>query len=256
MQGEGLLERDLQVYLPPGDGPYPVLYMQDGQNLFDPDGAFGSWDMQGAVAEVGGDLIVVGIVGSADRMEDYAHTGDYLEDLGSVEAKGALYAAFVVERVKPLIETRYPTGAIAGVMGSSMGGLISLYIAHLYPETFAFAGSLSGSLGWGRLSLDGPVMQELYEPEGVRDFVIYVDSGGSDGGDGCTDEDQDGFFEDDPNSSDFYCSTRQFADAMAALGYTWNTNLYHWHEPGAPHNETAWAARVAGPLGIFAGLGR
>ena len=45
--------------------------------------------------------------------------------------------------------------------------------------------------------------------------------------------------------------TRQFADALAGAGYTWDTTLFHWHEPGAPHNEAAWAARVWRPIEQF-----
>ena len=84
--------------------------------------------------------------------------------------------------------------------------------------------------------------------------MVFVDSGGSDGGDGCTDPDADGLPEDDPNQSDNYCTNRQFADALSGAGYTWNTDLYHWHEVDAPHNEAAWAARVDRPLGIFLSL--
>ena len=85
----------------------------------------------------------------------------------------------------------------------------------------------------------------------MHPFRVYVDSGGGDGGDGCTDPDQDGSFEDDPNASDNYCETRQFADGLAAHGYAWDTQLWHWHEPDAPHSEAAWADRLHRPFDVF-----
>jgi hypothetical protein len=88
--------------------------------------------------------------------------------------------------------------------------------------------------------------------------VLYVDSGGGPGGDGvCTDPNGDGSPADDPDGADNYCTTRAFADAMAAsgyAGYVWDVDLFHWWEPGAPHSESAWADRVARPLGIFVAL--
>ena len=59
----------------------------------------------------------------------------------------------------------------------------------------------------------------------------------------------------DENERDNYCATRAFADALAAMGYEYQKDLYHWHEPGALHNEAAWAARVDKSLRIFKFLG-
>ena len=117
---------------------------------------------------------------------------------------------------------------------------------------------MSGTLGWGRFdeSATGPAIQEQYLAQDPLATVIFVDSGGGDGGDGCTDVDGDGLPEDDPNDSDNYCTNRAFADALAAHGYVWGETLHHWHEPGATHNEAAWAARVHRPLQIFADLAR
>jgi S-formylglutathione hydrolase FrmB len=139
-------------------------------------------------------------------------------------------------------------------MGSSLGGLISLHIADTYPDRYDFVASLSGTLGWGRFGQENPVMEEIYVAAGHRDFAIYVDSGGDDGGDGCDDADGDGFVEDDPNDGDNYCANRAFADAMAGNGYTWEQDLWHWHDAGAEHNEAAWAGRVDMPLSIFLSL--
>ena len=97
-------------------------------------------------------------------------------------------------------------------------------------------------------------MESLWSSVEPMDLVVYVDSGGSDGGDGCVDLDGDGLPEDDPNDDDNYCVNRQFADAMATHGYVWDESLFHYWDSYASHNEAAWAGRVDRPLGVFADL--
>jgi hypothetical protein len=229
-----LAPRELRVYVPPGAGPWPVLYAHDGQNLFDPGAIWGGWRLDDAIVEVGGGVLVVGIDNTWDRLDEYTHVPD---DIGYVVGGRAdEHVALVVDVIRPAIERVYGSTGRDGLLGSSLGGLVSL---------------MSGTLGWGRFAADGPVMEELWLDGGVRGPVVYVDSGGGDGGDGCSDPDRDGFPEDDPNSDDNYCENRQFADALAAAGYTWSVDLFHWHEPGAEHDELAWASRVALPLSLF-----
>jgi hypothetical protein len=250
LEERGLLPRDVVVHVPAGSGPWPVLYLQDGQNLFDPDASWGGWQLQTALASLPSDILAVGIHSTADRLDEYSHT---VEDLDGhlLGGRGDDYATLVQEDLRPHIEATYGTTGLDGVLGSSMGGLISLYIAHLYPKAFDFAGSMSGTLWWGLSGMENPSIEDLYAEAGVRAPVLYLDSGGSDGGDGCQDPDEDGFPEDDPNATDNYCITRQFADRMASVGYTWEQNLFHWHQADAEHNEAAWAARVNLPLEVF-----
>jgi hypothetical protein len=249
--GSDLSARELRLYVPAGAGPWPVLVVHDGQNLFDPEATFGYWQLADHVAEVG-DILVVGIDNAgAARMDEYVQDEDRIDGT-TYGGKGPDYAAFVIEDVVPLIADHYPTTDHLGVMGSSLGGLISLTIADLYPDDVDFVASMSGTLGWGKFELDNPVIEEAYVAAGVRDFVVYVDSGGSQGSDGgCFDPDDDGFPEDDPDDADNYCMNRHFADALAENGYTWDVDLIHWHEPGAGHNEAAWGARVERPLELF-----
>ena len=60
--------------------------------------------------------------------------------------------------------------------------------------------------------------------------------------------------DDDLDGSDNYCETLQMRDVLSAEGYTFDTDLWHWWEPGAEHNEVAWAARVGRPLELFAAM--
>ncbi|TNE91983.1 MAG: hypothetical protein EP330_03240 [Deltaproteobacteria bacterium] len=249
LQAEGLAARDLRVFVPPGAGPFDVLYAHDGQNLFDPNALWGGWRLQTALAEQP-PMLVVGIDNTLDRANEYTHVYDAVLDTGG---GGAAYARLVHDHVRPHIEATYGSTGTDGLLGSSLGGLVSLVVADADPTAWDFVGSLSGTLGWGKLGSDNELIVERWE-QAPRGPVIYVDSGGSAGLDGCTDPNGDGYPVDDPDDSDNYCANRDFADRLAAGGYTWDANLFHWHEEGAPHNEAAWAARVSRPLAIFAAL--
>ncbi|MGI5830351.1 MAG: alpha/beta hydrolase-fold protein [Bradymonadia bacterium] len=248
--GQGLKPRTLRVYVPAGSGPWPVLYAHDGQNLFSPYAIGNGWKLREALAQISANFLVVGIDNTEDRMNEYTHVDDKV--FGEVfVSKGKEYAAFVHDDVRNFIEKQYPTKELRGLMGSSLGGLISLYIAHLYPDSYDIALSLSGTLAWGRFGLDNTTMLKLYQNAGKRDFTIYADSGGGPG-DGCSTGQEDAHK--DENDRDNYCATKAFVDGLSAMGYEYEKNLYHWHEPEAEHNEAAWAARVFRPLTLFKNL--
>ncbi len=252
---EGLPARPVHALVPPGGGPWPTLYVQDGQNLFDPGAPWGGWRMREAAAGASRPALIVGIFAGPDRLAEYAHTDDVIGGQ-VVLARGDAYARLVEEQVRPAIEATYGAPTRVGLLGSSMGGLAALSIAQAAPERWDFAGSLSGTLGWGRFGTDGPTIEERFLADPPRGLVVYVDSGGGPGADGCTDPDGDGSVADDPDHRDNYCTNRSFADALAGAGWAWGETLHHWHEPGAAHNEAAWAARVGRPLGIFLDGGR
>lgn len=251
LAGQDLLPRDVRVLVPPGEGPWPVLYVHDGQNVFDPAALHGGWRLDEAVAALARPILVVALDNTADRLDEYAHTEDRV---GGVLYGGDAdrYADLLQLDLRPHVEAVYGSTGLDGLLGSSMGGLASLYVAHAHPGAFDLAASLSGTLGWGRFAEANPTVEELYAAHAQT--VLYVDSGGGAGGGGCVDTDGDGAVEDDPDDADNYCVNRAFADAMAARGYTWDQDLFHWHEPGATHDEAAWAARVDRPLEIFLGL--
>jgi predicted alpha/beta superfamily hydrolase len=242
----GLSPRTIRVWLPEGPATH-VLYLHDGQNLFDPDAIWGGWKLQDTVPA---GMMLVGIDNTAARMDEYTQVAD---DIGSgpIGGLGDDYATFIEDRVRPLITATYGEPAKVGLLGSSLGGLISLHVAYLNPSGYDFAGSMSGTLGWGSIGPHtGETMIERYQASGQQPFVVFLDSGG---GGTCTDGDADGI-QDDGSGSDNYCETNQMRDTLAAAGHTFDVDLFHWHEPGAPHNEAAWAARVFRPLGIFAGI--
>ena len=147
--GNGIPSRGGRIYLPRGYTQnsakrYPVLYMHDGQNVFDPGGSFGSWSAdaaatreitQGRMRET----IIVAVNNTTNRMDEYGtpedgHTGHY-------------YLLYLVNNVKPNIDANYRTLTDlmnTGNMGSSLGGLIAAYIG-LKTNVFGLIGAVSPS---------------------------------------------------------------------------------------------------------------
>ncbi len=228
--------------------PTHVLYTHDGQNLFAPDANSGGWKL---FDQAPAGMMIVGIDNSGARMEEYTHVVDDIGS-GNIGGGGDNYADFVNTTVRELIRDQYGEPAKVGMMGSSLGGLISLSIVDRFPDQYDFVASLSGTLGWGSIGLSNQTMIERYSGKGKRSTFIYVDSGGR--GSGCVDSDQDGIQDDDENATDNYCENKQFESTLVTEGYAYDTDFVHWWEPDAPHNEASWAARVFRPLGIFANL--
>jgi len=239
--------RDLQVYVP-ADGAFThALYAHDGQNLFDPGAQFGYWKLQETVPP---QMLVVGVDNTPARMDEYTHVPDIIQ-VDEIGGQGLAYADFIDGVVRPRMEAAYGPAQVVGTMGSSLGGLISLVIADRFPDRYDMAISMSGTVGWGSISLHNETILERYIAAGKRDFAIYVDSGG----DGtCGDADQDGIDDDDPQASDNYCENAQLHALLTGLGYDEGVDLWYVHAPGQPHNESAWAARVDVPLAAFAAL--
>jgi predicted alpha/beta superfamily hydrolase len=160
---------------------YPVVYMQDGQNLFDEGTAFGEeWGIDETLNALEADCIVVGIDNDEHRMTEYNFHDN--EEYGSGEGKQ--YIEFIVETLKPYIDKHYktkPEREHTQIAGSSMGGLISLYGAMHFPETFGGAGIFSPSL-W--LVPDSPEeLQKLAELNLDLPQRFYFYGGAQEGGD-------------------------------------------------------------------------
>ncbi|MDC3981023.1 alpha/beta hydrolase [Polyangium jinanense] len=257
-------ERTVNVWVPEGTATH-VLYVHDGQNLFDPEAVWGGWMLQSSVP-VG--MMLVGIDNTGiGRMDEYTHVPDIidLDEDGMVEpwgGKGDAYADFVNGTVRKLVADRYGEPPKVGTMGSSLGGLISFHIADRFPDEYEYAASLSGTMGWGKMgeTSKNETLIERYAMHGHRATVLYLDSGGGDPALGqaeneakCKDTDGDGI-EDDVGIGDNACENAQMRDVLVSVGYTLQTDVYHWWEAGAPHNEAAWRARVFRPMDLFKGL--
>lgn len=120
---------------------YPVLYLQDAQNLFNEGSEFGNWEIDkklSLLAEYGrGDLIVIAVDhGSADRIREYVFDNDSV----AKGSEGKKYIRFITDTLKPYVDSNYRTKKereFTGIGGSSLGGLISIYSGFLYPEVYS-----------------------------------------------------------------------------------------------------------------------
>ncbi|WP_293761848.1 alpha/beta hydrolase-fold protein [uncultured Paraglaciecola sp.] len=178
-------QRSIRLYLPPSyqtsEKRYPVVYMHDGQNLFDNmtanEGEWGVDESLNQLAEKHGlELIVVGIDNGGDfRMNELSPWVN--KRFG--EAQGEQYMDFIVEVVKPYIDTNFRTRADrlhTAIMGSSMGGLISHYAVHAYPTVFSKAGIFSPSYWYSQQVFSFTQLKKA--PLDARLYVMYGDKEG------------------------------------------------------------------------------
>jgi enterochelin esterase-like enzyme len=195
--------------------------MQDGQNLFFAGEAFGGqhWMIEETLRVLDAmslvrKAIVVGVY-PQDRMADYTRPG-YEE-----------YGRYLVDEVKPWVDTTYRT--LAGpadtvVMGSSLGGVVSLYLAWQWPGVFGNAACLSSTFGYR------DDLHDRIEREPKRAIKIYLDSGWP---------------------RDNYETTRSMRNTLRARGYRDGEDLFYLAFPNARHDERAWAMRAHIPFQFF-----
>ncbi len=243
--------REVDVWLPPGydNAPerYPVVYMHDGQNVFDPKTSYTGvpWAVDHAAerlmhsGKIRG-VIIVAIWNTADRMLEYmpqkaAHglvpTGvAALRPFPATSVKSDAYLAFIVSELKPFIDHTYrtqPGRAHTFIMGSSMGGLISLYAVVEYPDVFGGAACLSTHWPAGDGAVIDYVANHLPPPETHR---LYFD---------CGTRTLDAAYEPYQNRMDA---------VLRAHGYHAGSNWITRKYPGADHSEASWSQRVDVPL--------
>ncbi len=221
-------KRQVRLYLPPGyagsNKRYPVLYMHDGQNLFDDATAYsGEWKVDetlDALAREGKlELIVVGIDNGQDKRMTELNAWDS-ERFGAGE--GRQYTDFVVKVVKPLVDARYrtlPDRENTAIMGSSMGGLASHYAIAQYPQVFSKAGVFSPAYWTAQPSFafvgDKPV------PKDARLFMLMGEKEGP----------------------QMVADVKRMAQVMNASGHP-ASNMHLKIVPGAEHNEGFWSAEL------------
>jgi enterochelin esterase-like enzyme len=253
-------ERSIDVWLPPGydENPkktFPVLYMHDGQNIFEHSLAFAgqAWKADRTIKHLSHnrkipELIVVAVWNTFYRMREYLpgkpveklkpSTRFTFEDEHDGVPLGDDYLKFLVKELKPFIDKNYRTRPDAQhtlIMGSSMGGLISAYAVCEYPEIFGRAGCLSthwlGSL-LGNCYEFSDVManylrQNLPNPENHK---FYFDFGTLN---------LDSFYEPHQKKIDLIMKEQGYTS-----GENWITEKYAGHD----HNEASWRLRLSVPL--------
>ncbi len=223
-------EHDVIVYLPPGYDEdvarrYPVLYMQDGQNLFDEATSFsGEWRLDEAAeqmidAGLVAPLIMVGIYNAgAYRIDEYTPTRDSARRAGGNADK---YGRMLVDELKPFIDAEYrtlPDAAHTGIGGSSLGGLVSLYLALKYSGIFWNVAVLSPSVWWDNRF----IVRRVRALGSAPPLRVWLSTGTAEG---------DGVV----------AGARRVRDALVAKGWTEGESLHYQEIEGAGHSESAWA---------------
>ncbi len=250
--GPGIRARTVRAWVP-AQPPTHFLYVHDGQNLFDPGAPYGGWRLDLAAGPA---TLVVGIDNSPDRLDEYTQVPDTVTSPPG--GRAAAYVDYLVQVVLPFVEApaRYGPPRRRGVMGSSLGGLVSFYAPLRSPGTFDFAASLSGTMGWGSIgggSHQRTLIEDYQSLGACPDLALYLDSGGGPGpAPGCLDSDGDGLLDDAPGADDNYCENAQLAEVLTTLGC--GPRLTSAWAQGAAHNEAAWRARSPAILDLFEAL--
>jgi predicted alpha/beta superfamily hydrolase len=229
-------QRDLIVYTPPGytEQPsrrFPVLYLHDGQNLFDGATSFipgQDWHVgqtadhfihAGKVEP----LIIIGMYNTKARIREYTPT--HVPKLGGGRADR--YAKFLLEEVRPFIDREYRTlsgSQYTGIGGSSLGGLVSLYLGLKHSRVFGKIAALSPSVWWNQQVILRFAQVATVEPRPR----IWLDIGTREG-------------------QRIVHEVERFRDVLLEKGWRLEQDLHYERVAGAEHNEAAWAQRV-GPF--------
>ncbi|MGI9113981.1 MAG: esterase [Chthoniobacterales bacterium] len=231
--------RDVLVYLPTGyrrfvRRRYPVLYLQDGQNVFDAATAFGGveWGVDETAQRLIRKrliepLIIVAVNNTGnDRIHEYTPTRARAE-AGVQRNKWSRglarkYGKFLTQELKPFIDATYrtcPEAEFTGLGGSSLGGLLTMTLGLWFPEVFSRLAVMSPSVWWD----EQVIVRMAEELEGKLPLRIWLDIGTHETG---------------------WERTRALRDALVEKGWHLYDDLQYTEAEGAGHNESAWAARV------------
>lgn len=228
--------RVIRIWLPDGyeshdeNKRYPVLYMHDGQNLFDAYTAFaGEWRVDeaiGALTDLGyGGSIVVGIDNSNDRLNELSPTWprstigqSYIQN-----PSGEKYASFIIETVKPYIDSNFntnPSAATTGIGGSSMGGVMSLFMALTYPGIFGYGLIFSAAMQVYEANMVDTFIASKNIATNANNLRLYVYAGGQE--------------------SEITRYVQDIRLALEAQSFP-SQNLMTHVDQNRGHNEAAWA---------------
>jgi predicted alpha/beta superfamily hydrolase len=232
-------DRDVLVYLPPGydantNRRYSVLYLHDGQNVFDGATSFiagQEWQVDETAQRLIQErliepLIIVGIYNTPDRISEYTPAPDPKFKGGNADA----YGHMIVEELKPFIDAHYRTKRDpkhTGIGGSSLGALISGYLALKYPNVFGKAAVVSPSVWFANKEILRYIAQQPKKP----DVRLWVDIGTKEG-------------RNEAEAKETVEDARLLRDALVAKHWRLGKDFKYFEAEGAEHNEKAWAARV------------
>jgi predicted alpha/beta superfamily hydrolase len=236
--------RDIYVYLPPSyyetAQPYPVIYMQDGQNLFDRATSYaGEWcvdETMQTLSREGKEAIIVGVTnGGERRLREY---NPYFSNQTAGNL-GDRYVRFLVETVKPRVDECFRTRRgrdSTGIAGSSMGACVSLYAFFAYPEVFGSLGALSHWM-WLRDELTPADVLDFVEESEFVEGKIYLDVGTAEYVDAS-------FVGIDVDSQEMLRGARRLAELLRRKGYRPKEDLLYFEDEGGGHREADWARRL------------
>ena len=231
--------REVLVYLPPGysrfsRNRYPVLYLHDGQNVFDAATSFAGveWGVDETAQRLIRQkliepLIIVAIANMGEeRIHEYAPTPGVIapHDRPKKRSRGmaGIYGRFLIEELKPFIDRKYrtrPEAEFTGLGGSSLGGLATLAIGIIFSETFTRLMVMSPSVWWDDFSILRLLGFLNHKPP----LKIWLDMGTA-----------------EPD----WEQVHELRDALIDRGWQPDVDLEYVEIPGGDHSERAWAARV------------
>jgi predicted alpha/beta superfamily hydrolase len=231
--------RDVLVYLPRGyrrfsRRRYPVLYLQDGQNVFDAATSFSGveWGVDEAAERLIKEnliepLIVVAVANTGEqRIDEYAPTRGVIDAKAKRKkrSKGLArkYGHFLMDELKPYIDRKYrtnPGAEFTGLGGSSLGGLVTFAIGILYPQVFGRLMVMSPSIWWDNFAIYRLVDSIEQKPP----LKVWLDIGTAEPG---------------------WEQARELVNRLLEKGWKLQKDLQYMEAQGADHSEAAWAARV------------
>ena len=230
----GVTGRTVRIYLPRGydentNRRYPVVYMSDGENVFQPGGTFGCWNADTtADAETKGgrmrETIIVGVPSASDRTIEYL---PHMDTNSGKKGKANLYADYLVHNIRPTIDSHYRTKndrPNTGCIGSSSGGLLSMYLG-TWTNVFGLVGAVSGVYNDSFC----PNYMAWLESARPHEAKVWMDVGTG---------------ETNLNGTDLYQSNFDLYWYLMGFGYVPNADLRFMIGCGHDHNEAAWAARL------------